>query len=1235
MMSAIAGHAIAQTEISIGASNCAGCPVSVEVDAGELELIFLSGALSFWNSDSHSLCEDTGCWCTWVYVSVPATGQLIRFGAPDFYFTYEDAEAAAVGSTATILAPDQPTTVLLFVEDRSCSYCDDNRGGPIRISISEARPIQWPEASGGNGHYYEAIPGPLAWGAAFDLASQRTWAGYQGHLATITSAAENDWLCTNLGLDRDWLGGIQIEGSTEPDGGWIWITGEPWEYENWDEGEPNNDHEGTETRLMGWDSCSWNDARPEDPDIQRTIIEYGTEIQFGFLRVDVRTVTGLPHPGATVQVLDASGAWIDEKPTIDGIVVFSGLSAGLYRVWAEDGYNDSGIWREVFVNAGPIADVTLRVAAGTTLSGRVVDAWNWWPVRGAEVELFYDGSSTGLTDLTDELGHYCFELPGTGTYTVSAIKTLQNDGSDQNAYQPWGSDEVVVTELKSGNVAPDLPLETRTVVMLHGVNSNCGIWSNDQGDFSALLAANGWLAMDDINLAGRGLTEDSWGMARIPEQADQLEDTLWERLNDQGVRSFWIIAHSQGGLVARWILDRESVEGVDRNPVTLSMVPGLITIGTPHHGSPLSRSRLIYETLLCEPGCLTDPPYGLLDLYCQRTCMGIWEDMKDEEFFGMVYRSYPAVQNLLPNSEFMRLLNRRDKLQNDWALGLCENDIPGEVALLELGGGIRPSYASIAYTIDPLSLAGAAPVAWAELCRISGCRDSDAVVPTKSSYLHAEYEGSQRAFNYIDDGPWHRELPRYSALQDFTVQQLLGVDSADWPTTTPYPLGSKSMEPGEEWHQIIADWMFVPAAEARVDTFMLGVCDSLQVEWAPTVGTMSFTLRDPSGTVIDSLIAATDSNLLFESTPDGGGSLTLAGTVPGPWALTLINTTVEDDDRYIYTVKVVDGVDFDLRWAATGEYDREVYAELVDDDSLPLAATVAGSISGPNGGTTEVAFADDGVAPDAQAGDGVHTATVTLDAEYGASVLRVYADGDTLNPFHRQEFLAFERRASLDVGISAGGLVIDAGTASAAAPVTLSATIENRSREDTTVETRFLLTATLETFAVDTLLVPSGSDMTAVATHTPLWEGEFEYAVDLRLLDDALDVDYSDNLASDSVVISHALCGVDDGDDGDGTDILTGRSGPAIGIVGAYPNPFNAAITVRFETTRDGDVMVDVFDLRGRRLATLSEGYLSAGHHWAVWRGTDDRGRKAASGIYFVRARSNGEQDMKKVVLVR
>ena len=63
--------------------------------------------------------------------------------------------------------------------------------------------------------------------------------------ATITSQAENDFVYSLFGTndaawgnngggdDGPWFGGVQPDGSVEPDGGWTWVTGEPWTYTSW------------------------------------------------------------------------------------------------------------------------------------------------------------------------------------------------------------------------------------------------------------------------------------------------------------------------------------------------------------------------------------------------------------------------------------------------------------------------------------------------------------------------------------------------------------------------------------------------------------------------------------------------------------------------------------------------------------------------------------------------------------------------------------------------------------------------------------------------------------------------------------------------------------------------------------------------------------------------------------------------------------------------------------------
>ena len=123
-------------------------------------------------------------------------------------------------------------------------------------------PIVYPA----NGHYYDVIDGALTWDAANAAATSSSFLGTFGHLATITDAAENLFLTNTFGavaLDLHWLGGFQPVGSSEPDGGWSWVTGEPFAFNNWAAGEPNNF--GDENRIIfahpvNANGKPWNDT---------------------------------------------------------------------------------------------------------------------------------------------------------------------------------------------------------------------------------------------------------------------------------------------------------------------------------------------------------------------------------------------------------------------------------------------------------------------------------------------------------------------------------------------------------------------------------------------------------------------------------------------------------------------------------------------------------------------------------------------------------------------------------------------------------------------------------------------------------------------------------------------------------------------------------------------------------------------------------------------------------------
>ena len=86
----------------------------------------------------------------------------------------------------------------------------------------------------------------------------------------------------------------------------------------------------------------------------------------------------------------------------------------------------------------------------------------------------------------------------------------------------------------------------------------------------------------------------------------------------------------------------------------------------------------------------------------------------------------------------------------------------------------------------------------------------------------------------------------------------------------------------------------------------------------------------------------------------------------------------------------------------------------------------------------------------------------------------------------------------------------------------------------------------------------------------------------------------------------------------------------AFEIVSTYPNPFATSTTVAYELPRAGVVSAGVFDIRGRKVATLFEGMQQAGRQELRW-----NPGSAADGVYFVTVDFGGSTQVKKIVLER
>jgi hypothetical protein len=84
-------------------------------------------------------------------------------------------------------------------------------------------------------------------------------------------------------------------------------------------------------------------------------------------------------------------------------------------------------------------------------------------------------------------------------------------------------------------------------------------------------------------------------------------------------------------------------------------------------------------------------------------------------------------------------------------------------------------------------------------------------------------------------------------------------------------------------------------------------------------------------------------------------------------------------------------------------------------------------------------------------------------------------------------------------------------------------------------------------------------------------------------------------------------------------DFMLSLSGPPLTVtLGARPNPARGAVL--FSRKGSAPVALDLFDLAGRRLATVAPETFSDGVRWN-WDGRDDSGRRASPGVVFARTR--------------
>ncbi len=90
----------------------------------------------------------------------------------------------------------------------------------------------------------------------------------------------------------------------------------------------------------------------------------------------------------------------------------------------------------------------------------------------------------------------------------------------------------------------------------------------------------------------------------------------------------------------------------------------------------------------------------------------------------------------------------------------------------------------------------------------------------------------------------------------------------------------------------------------------------------------------------------------------------------------------------------------------------------------------------------------------------------------------------------------------------------------------------------------------------------------------------------------------------------------------------------AFAVRGAAPNPFAAATQVRFDLPDARPVRVNVYDVRGALVRTVTDRQYAAGRHAVRWDGRDAQQRSVAPGVYLVRVCAGADRREARLVRI-
>ena len=76
-------------------------------------------------------------------------------------------------------------------------------------------------------------------------------------------------------------------------------------------------------------------------------------------------------------------------------------------------------------------------------------------------------------------------------------------------------------------------------------------------------------------------------------------------------------------------------------------------------------------------------------------------------------------------------------------------------------------------------------------------------------------------------------------------------------------------------------------------------------------------------------------------------------------------------------------------------------------------------------------------------------------------------------------------------------------------------------------------------------------------------------------------------------------------------------------------------LTIEYNVQSAGIVTIDIYDITGRMVQTVTNGYVLSGEHTVQWNANDTKGTEMPNGTYFIRMQTGDNAQTTKVILMR